>query len=806
MNLTALQPKPIFPSVPNFKPAGAEIALVGEAGGREEARLKMPMVGDTGYNIRKFATAGSVQFERCARLNVFPVHPPDNEIGHCVDMGKRPKLMPGFEDAVEFLHQELASLPNLRVIVAMGNVALWALTGLQEISKWRGSPLWSERLKCHVIPTIHPSPKTANRDWYVRYLIMSDFGKVARFAANPGVKPIERNLIINPSFKEAMDFFDYCENEFNTVAFDIETYRRATDCFSLAPSPTLSMSIPIFRASDSCYLPPEETTLMSRLSSFLYNAKVRKVLQNAIFDFGELYKSHGMVIHGIHDTLIMHRILYPELPKDLGTLTSMYTDQPYYKDDLKIAYNISDYDMRYRYNALDSAVTIEIAQCLLTELKQKGMTRQYERQLYLIEPFIIPTKIGMKVDEEHIRKLGSQLEMEHLEKVVEFQTLANKNINPASGKQLKEFFKNDLKVDLPKKRTQKGGETKESETLDKQTLFQFATKEKTAAYANIIIDMRAKKKALDYYRVNTVDGRLTAKMNPAGTETGRPSSGKDDYGEGGNILNLTSEYKKVIKPDEGFFFVEVDYSQAEARVVSIIAPEPTMLATFRSGVDIHKKTASLIFQKPIDQIDKKERQIGKTANHSLNYQLGPISFARRNRLPLTFATYVHKRYFQVYPGLTQFHEWIKYEVHKNGILTNVMGSKRWFLGRPGDDLTREGCAYIPQSTVADCIHEFGLPFLYEEFPEAIFMNDVYDALWFQVSIKADKHTIAQRLLDLKKSMERTLSWRGEEFNIPVDFKIGWNAGEKVDLAVTDDIGTTANLISDFLSPLHEKTC
>ena len=133
-----------------------------------------------------------------------------------------------------------------------------------------------------------------------------------------------------------------------------------------------------------------------------------------------------------------------------------------------------------------------------------------------------------------------------------------------------------------------------------------------------------------------------------------------------------------------------------------------------------------------------------------------------------------------------------------------MGSKRWFLGRPGDDLTREGCAYIPQSTVADCIHQFGLPFLYEKFHEAIFMNDVYDALWFQPNNKVDKRIIAERMLGLKRSMEQTITWKGEDFCIPVDFKIGWNAGEKEDIIVTDDIDITAENITRILEVQRES--
>jgi DNA polymerase-1 len=273
------------------------------------------------------------------------------------------------------------------------------------------------------------------------------------------------------------------------------------------------------------------------------------------------------------------------------------------------------------------------------------------------------------------------------------------------------------------------------------------------------------------------DNRLRCSFNPVGTTSGRLSSSKTLFGTGGNTQNLPDEMKKYIVADDGYMLFSVDLSQAENRVVAYIAPEPTMIEAFETGKDVHKLTGALIHRVPITEVTDEQRSIGKRANHGLNYDFGYKSAAILWEITEAESKFIVDRYHSVYPGVRQYHAWVRDALSRNRTLTTPFGRSRRFMGRWGDELFKEAYSFIPQSTVADKLNRDGLMFLYynqEYFKAVELLNQVHDSVVFQIPIGAGLSYATEVLLCLKTSLEKPIKWRSTEFSIPVDISVGTN--------------------------------
>lgn len=284
------------------------------------------------------------------------------------------------------------------------------------------------------------------------------------------------------------------------------------------------------------------------------------------------------------------------------------------------------------------------------------------------------------------------------------------------------------------------------------------------------------------------------------------------------MQNIPPEMLRFLVADPGCVLYNIDLSQAENRIVAYIAPEPNMIAAFEAGIDIHRQTAGLILnKKPEDVSDEdgsssiggglfSERFWGKKSNHSLNYDLGFRAFALVCEIQEGEARYIVERYHSVYPGVRQYHAWVRAQLGKGRTLTNCLGRKRLFTNRWGDDLFKEAYAFIPQSTVADIINERGLAYVMGNplFRGVEILNQVHDSLVVQISV--EKVPVLQHAEALKlivDSLQTPLSYRGQTFSIPADVHIGLTLNKKGMKGVKVNGKTTIEL-AGLLSSLHKE--
>lgn len=318
--------------VPGKGLATAKIIIIGEApGAYEDARLE-PFVGPAGGVLEQCLHAAGMIRSDVYLTNVVKVRPPGNNIEPFFNSTKGTFTPAGMEWVVK-LREELDTMePN--IIVTCGVTAFAALTGLSRVLKFRGYIFESQGLAKvrKVLPTIHPAAALRGQYTY-RHLIAADLKKAKTESLTPELVRPERQLVYNfATVNEVLEWLDYYTKQ-SIVCFDIEVLNYEVACIGLSSSPDIACSIPL---ADRWTL-DEELLIWRGLQRVLGNPASIKVAQNAIFDTHFLLTKCGIEVRGpIQDTMILHSIMYPELPKSLAFLGSIYCgSQAYWKDIVK---------------------------------------------------------------------------------------------------------------------------------------------------------------------------------------------------------------------------------------------------------------------------------------------------------------------------------------------------------------------------------------------------------------------------------------------------------------------------------------
>ncbi len=317
-----------------------------------------------------------------------------------------------------------------------------------------------------------------------------------------------------------------------------------------------------------------------------------------------------------------------------------------------------------------------------TELEKQLATLGRVQSVYEeIEKPLIPLlekmeERGVLVDPSVLTRLAKEYhaDLDKIEKNI--YTLAGREFNVSSPKQLGEILFDELKIIPDKQKKTAGGQrsTKESE-LEK-------IQDAHPIVANIL-EYRELKKLLSTYIDNLpplldTENRLHAQFLQTGTTTGRMSS------QNPNLQNipLRSERGQMIRhafvASKGFTLVSLDYSQVELRIAAILSGDETLCAIFRSGRDVHTEVASRVFAVAPEAVDTEMRRRAKIINFGILYGMGVN--ALRSQLGSTTAE-AHQflnNYFTTFKTLSEYLETTKGFARKHGYTETLFGRRRQF--------------------------------------------------------------------------------------------------------------------------------
>ena len=775
-------------TVPGEGPLECKIAFVGEAPGETEERERKPFVGRTGDLFNSLTKTASINRNACYITNVVKQRPPGNNIERFFKFEKGTvKKSPLFDEYVDTLREELSAC-TANIIVALGQTALYALTGIPDkISKRRGSIYESTLLPGRkVLACLHPS--SALRMYMNQRLILFDLRRALEHSATPDLPVDDRVYILDPSFEEVVSYLDALALSAKRTACDIEVINGEVSMISFSFREKEAICIPFISGSHDNYSLEEEADIWDKIAMILENPLIVKVGQNFSFDSTFLHRKYGIVSRNIEDTMVAQAICMPEYPKGLDFIASIYSDIPYYKDEgKKWMKGVGGDELGFRlYNAKDSIVVNEAFDLIMEDVKRLGNLETYKRQVELVPILSYMAERGIRMDTVGLNEMAENALTQMTEIQAEVNKIVGYEINCNSSPQVADYFY--IKKKLPVY-TKDG-----SITTDEEALRRIARK--GFREAELIIRMRELRKAYGtYYTVKLEEGRLKCSFNPVGAaDSGRLSSSKTIFGTGTNTQNQPEDMKDMMMADIGYMIFEMDLSQAENRIVAYIAPEPRMIWAFENDVDVHKSTATFIYNVSIDAITFEQRKKGKHSNHSLNYDMGFDSFSRKYMLPLNEGRMIYDKYHRAYPGVHKYHAWIREALGVDRKLTNLMGRTRLFLDRWGDTLFKSAYSFIPQSTVADVINERGLEYIWNDpdMQPVEILNQVHDSIVFQIPVSVGWVAISLILIKIKKSLETPLHWKGNEFVIPANLKAGRRLGKhSKEIAIDENL--TSNL-------------
>jgi DNA polymerase I-like protein with 3'-5' exonuclease and polymerase domains len=175
-------------------------------------------------------------------------------------------------------------------------------------------------------------------------------------------------------------------------------------------------------------------------------------------------------------------------------------------------------------------------------------------------------------------------------------------------------------------------------------------------------------------KINPVTGRIHGNFDQQGAATGRFSSSDP------NLQNVKSDidYRSCFLARDGYKFFTADYSQIELRILAEISREPLMIEAFQNGEDLHKLTASIIFDKPMSKVTAKERARAKNVNFAVVYGTTEWGLQYNFGWPLDVGKKYLTRYFDKYATLSQFIDAVGYQVIGRRYSTTQYGRKRYF--------------------------------------------------------------------------------------------------------------------------------
>lgn len=320
----------------------SRIAIVGGITSAFDEMAGTPFQGSSGTVIEQcLHFAGLIRGE-CYMTNLFKQRSqskyrygdPRGPVPEWFDEGKG-KFTPAGLEWVRRLRDELDDV-EARVIVACGKAASVALTGLQKIGDRRGYVFASEGLKQvrKVIPTQDPG-KADRGNFTYRHMIVSDLAKAKANQHTFDFMRPERQLVCDfANVEECLQWLEYIESSDKPLSIDTEVLHYELASIQFSCDPAIGIFIPI---ADR-WTEDEEVLIWRAVQRILAKPTV-KVLQNGIFDVHFLATKCGLIVNIgerselLHDTMVGHSVMYPELPKGLGFLGSLHCgNQEYWKD------------------------------------------------------------------------------------------------------------------------------------------------------------------------------------------------------------------------------------------------------------------------------------------------------------------------------------------------------------------------------------------------------------------------------------------------------------------------------------------
>ena len=354
----------------------------------------------------------------------------------------------------------------------------------------------------------------------------------------------------------------------------------------------------------------------------------------------------------------------------LNPLKSDYTYEDVAREQLDfILEDKADLTTKVCYEAYTAYASSSV---LEKRLKEDGLWDLFEDiEMPLVFTLYDMERNGVKVEAEALKVYGDQLGDKIVELEKEIYEDANETFNINSPKQLGVVLFENMKI--PGGRKTKTGYSTAADVLEKLAP-EYPIVAKILEYRQLTKLKSTYADGLAGYIQE--DGRIHGKFNQTVTATGRISSTEPNLQNIPVRVELGRMIRKVFVPEEGYVFVDADYSQIELRVLAHCSGDEQLIKAYREEADIHRITASQVFHVPFDEVTDLQRRNAKAVNFGIVY--GISSFGLSQDLSITrkeAAKYIED-YFHTYPGIKAFLDDVVAHAKENGYVKTLFGRRR----------------------------------------------------------------------------------------------------------------------------------
>jgi DNA polymerase-1 len=422
---------------------------------------------------------------------------------------------------------------------------------------------------------------------------------------------------------------------------------------------------------------------MEPLRALLEDPSVRKVAQNAKHDILALRRV-GIRLRGLDfDTMLASYVLDPgRRSHGLDVLALEFLDHTMMSyEDLcgkgrhAVPFDECPVDAARDYSCEDADLTLQLRHIFEPQIAAYDLTPLFEEiELPLIEVLVEMESRGISIDVEWFRSLKTRFQREREAVEQQIYSVAGMEFNINSNPQLRDILFTRLGLPVTK-RTATGPST------DASVLQQMA--EEGHELPGLLMEYRELSKLENTYLdalpalINPASGRLHTSFNQTVATTGRLSSSDPNLQNIPIRRELGRDIRRGFIPQRGWMLMAADYSQIELRLLAHLSNDQAFVDAFQAGGDIHRQTASIIFDVPIEDVQAEMRARAKTINFATIYGQGAHALSRQLKIDYAEAREFISRYFERFSGIRRYLDSMVEFAREHGYVQTIFGRRRY---------------------------------------------------------------------------------------------------------------------------------
>ena len=469
---------------------------------------------------------------------------------------------------------------------------------------------------------------------------------------------------------------------FDTETTSLDTQRAELVGLSFAISSGEAAYIPLAHSYDGVPEQLNRDWVLAELRPIFENSEIAKIAQNLKYDLSVLANYNVVVEGALFDTMLQSYVLDSVANRhDMDTLSQLHlghTPVSYTeiagKGKAQITFDKVEIDTAAHYAAEDADITLRLHHVLMSKLIQQPRLHQIYNDLEM--PLVkVLTSIegnGVLIDDTMLLQQSQELSTQMQSLETHAYELAGGEFNIASPKQIQEILYDKMQLPVLKK-TPKGAPSTAEDVLQELAV--------DHELPRLILAHRSLGKLKSTYTdklpmmINPSTSRVHTSYHQAVAATGRLSSSDPNLQ---NIPIRTSEGRRIreafIAPS-GRSLLAADYSQIELRIMAHLSQDEALVSAFENDLDIHRATASEIFDVTLEEVSDEQRRHSKAVNFGLIYGMSAFGLAKQLRVERKQAQSYIDQYFTQYPGVKAYMEDTREFARDNGYVETVFGRR-----------------------------------------------------------------------------------------------------------------------------------